>query len=295
MKNRILFSVVLLLCMNALMGQSKDFPTGSAVWTYNVTTDTNQPTTSNRRIRLTGDTIINGMTHQKISNWQGLLGFFRTEDKKVYYLPLDSTEAYLYYDFNLVVGDTFLNVQPSHHITVFDTLVVNQVDSVLTNDGYRKKWYFSSGLGWIEGVGHEANLINPFYEIPLSSTTWLFCFEKDESLIIETVADIYIEDEFVGYVNIGTLTCDGFTSPTNELSLQNKKVKLSPNPFIHQFEILSPTIPDGTNIQIFSIHGQLLQSIPHRGAITLPDLASGTYLISFEIKERRFTALLQKI
>ena len=103
-KISIFFSLTLFISVNTIFGQSKEFPTTFGSWVYNLYDPA--PTGQNVYYSLSGDSIINGTTYQSING--GSSGFFRTEGKKVYFLPNDLSQEYLSYDFSLVEGDSIL-------------------------------------------------------------------------------------------------------------------------------------------------------------------------------------------
>jgi len=275
--------------VNTLMSQSKDFPTSNATWIYNRLDPTN--TTDNNHYSLTGDSIINGITYQSING--GYLGFFRTEDKKVYFLPNDLSQEYLSYDFSLVEGDSILAYVDGIASSIPPEMIyVNKIDSILSNDGYRKRWSFErsdgDGLGgqWIEGIGTYYSLTYPIYLATFPER--LICFSKDDLWIVQDTVDIPT-------VPITLISCDGVIVSTGKTQLLYNQIKISPNPFEDQFDILSPEIPIGTDIDIYSVHGQLIRTISYQDQISLPELSSGTYLLSFEIEQTKYTTLIQKL
>lgn len=281
----------LLLSTNTLTAQSKSFPTTQATWRYNITDDFWNPTLYFDNYYISGDTIINDTTYQSVNN--GDLGFFRTVGNKVFYLPKDSTQSILLYDFDLEEGDFFLNKWGWGSSNYPDTLFVGSVDSILLNDGYRKIWSFTnSSKFWIEGIGNNWSVTHPNYEESLSGNRYLFCFRKEGGdLIYENSVDIYDD---LGYNIIGKLTCEGFIVSTEDDFETNDKIKVHPNPFDDHFEILSSEISEGTPVQIFSLTGQLVKTIPYQGKISIPGLAQGTYILSFTVEEKQFSTLLQK-
>jgi hypothetical protein len=276
---------LVILGVNELIAQSKEFPTTEATWRYNIEDPT--PTEAFHTIQLTNDSIINGTTYQSINN--GSSGFFRTEGKKVYHLPKDSIQDILIYDFSLVEGDPFV---ASFYSLPIDTVYVEKVDSVLTNDGFRKRWSFKDEDGtvdgrWIEGIGSYRSLTRPFFGTSFPNEM-LTCFKMEDDWIYETIVSIPT-------VPLTEYSCDGLIISTDNPSLVDGQIKISPNPYMHQFEILTPDVLDNTIIEIYSIYGQLVQTIAYKKQINLPELPPGIYLISFHLEQIRYISLLQKL
>lgn len=279
--------LLVILGVNALIAQSKDFPTSNGHWVYNRNDPT--PTINNSYYSLSGDSIINGITYQSINS--GFAGFFRTEGKKVYYLPNNLSQEYLSYDFSLVEGDSLLAYLDDLGSSSPEMIYVKKVDSILLNDGYRKTWSFEwtgGDLGgqWIEGIGTRNSLTYPFYnDLALER---LLCFNNGDGWIIQDTI-------FISNVPLTLISCNGVIVSTEEPSILSNQIKISPNPFVYQFDILFPGIPKGTFINIHSLYGQLIQTIPYQDHIILPELSSGTYLLSFELEQTKYTTLIQKL
>jgi len=282
--------IILFTPIITLLGQSKEFPTSDAKWKFNILGDSGG-TFSNSFLALTGDTIINNTTYYIVSNDFSNEGYLRKEEKKIYFIPEDSLQEYLLYDFNLELGDTFIN-QWSWNNSGTDTIYVSQIDSILTNDGYRKKWHFGPDGGeWIEGIGSTFYLTQPIYGETLGGGYKLLCFAKGDSLIYENPI-------WVSHPNgsIFEINCDDIIVSTEDhLSETNKNLTISPNPFKDHFYILFPEIPAGTKIQLFSITGKLIKTLEYYDNVFLPNIPSGIYLISFKINSKQHKSLIQKL
>jgi hypothetical protein len=108
-------------------------------------------------------------------------GAFREDTalRKVYYVPKDSSNESLLYDFNLSVGDTL----PLAYNNWDTTITVTSIDSILMGSDYRKRFWLSipsfnlpTGYGsLIEGMGSTFG----FYDrivTPFESGNYLNCF-----------------------------------------------------------------------------------------------------------------------
>ena len=120
--------------------------------------------------RFEGDTILDGKTYKKVliaedeyyEDWFFYGSYVREEEGKVYLREYLGEEG-LIYDFNLQLGDTITidNLLAPDGLT----LVLTEIDSVETNDGYRTRWKlekdaFSIPEFWIEGIGSQSGVLN---------------------------------------------------------------------------------------------------------------------------------------
>lgn len=281
MKKGILLVIALSL---AIIGFSQiDFPKTSATWKY-VFYDNTEPAVSKVNFHLLGDTLINNVTYQKTEE-----GFLRTEDKKVYFLPNDSVETYLLYDFNLDIGDGFPNTWgyvPGEP----DTAYVQQIDSVLTNFGYRKRWRFEQGGEWIEGIGSTWLLTRPIYQKSVSGFYSLLCFENGDSLVFEEEITYDIDNIPIIF------NCDDFVSILIEPDIEHL-IQISPNPVKNTLNIITPPIiPLNTSIYFHSTNGQLIRIYKSTSnSIALGSIPSGVYFISFIINQQKYITKLVKL
>lgn len=102
------------------------------------------------------DTLINNTGYVKLEYCGGgYKGAFRNDQGRVRYVPADSTEEYLLYDFTLTDGDTAFNVYfefpYSGGPTLTDVVIANVMYDPLLEG--RKVLYLQAGGEWIEGIG----------------------------------------------------------------------------------------------------------------------------------------------
>jgi hypothetical protein len=116
----------------------------------------------NYSIVISGDTLINGNTYHKLDipvqviethgacNSNGTLvspGYYAgcirqdTSIKKVFFVPPSDSVEWLLYDFNMAVGDS---VKGYTGTFAFPVEVVQNIDSVLVGNSYRKRWIINS-------------------------------------------------------------------------------------------------------------------------------------------------------
>ncbi|MCB0397468.1 MAG: T9SS type A sorting domain-containing protein [Flavobacteriales bacterium] len=148
--------------------------------------------------------------------------------------PGQNTET-LIYDFNVMVGDTFIPGSDN---------VVAEIDSVLTNLGYRKRYWLSQGaaskyVAVIEGIGSTYGLLTEL--VPPFETTWML--------------NCYVEQDSTIYPD-GTLPCDIPTSLT-DLHAAEVSLNVFPNPFDKATTIRSSVAC--SSYRIYSLAGELVR------------------------------------
>lgn len=141
------------------------------------------------------DTIIDGKLYQQVfisedehqEEWFFFGNFIREENNKVYLREYFGEEG-LIYDFNLQLGDTVVVNNPRSISAV--TLVLTEIDSVETTDGYRDRWKLTNDEFmipeyWIEGIGSMGGILNSSTEVfgGLCGTYILLCQEESGSTI----------------------------------------------------------------------------------------------------------------
>lgn len=111
---------------------------------------------------------LNGQSYS-YSIFQGTnyCGCFRNDslNRKVYFLPADSTNEKLLYDFSLHTGDTVQAWWNNYYSPMMNTILIEAEDSVLIGSIYRRRLGLTptgSGTGYlIEGIGSTFGLLNP--------------------------------------------------------------------------------------------------------------------------------------
>lgn len=269
--------------------------------------------TANYKLTYGGDSIYNGHTYKLIDFWQSS---YDNANDSIYYdndwrrhcamLREDSGRVYvkhlyywamnggppvtdkelLLYDFNLALGDTFF----FEDTLVYDWnqpnyFIVNHVDSMLTNIGYRKtisllptinNGYLEDmhggqptyGLTWIEGVGSNKGLL---YDIDyqLISTfglQWYYfhflCFSLN------------------GQYVYGAGTCD---YPLSVNEQKQNPISIYPNPAAENVSIDLPITYNKGTMQIYNLHGQLVKSASITGgglqSFNTSDIPNGVYTL----------------
>jgi hypothetical protein len=196
--------------------------------------------------------------------------------KKVYfYQPqpnsnIVDTSEILLYDFNMHIGDTLLT--RVYYNGIYECKnVVTDIDSVLVNGEYRKRFKvsrngYNAQFYWIEGIGSSMGLLG----------NWIMPFEADYELICYKVYDTL-------YFKVPKFaSCNGYLSVVKIMPVSPK---IYPNPAADFLQI--ENISDKTNIEIFSIDGKLQKSltISENGNVKINELAGGIYIIKLQTEK----------
>jgi hypothetical protein len=183
-----------------------------------------------------GDTIISGIKYQKIMKQEaqipgfpggggsstGYFGYFRedTVTRKVY-KRFANTET-LQFDFSLTAGDP---------MPTFPAFTLTNVDSVMTNAGYRKRFVFQDAnadtIIWLEGIGNLCHPLIPHSYCPISATlvtNHLICSHQHNQLIYDAGNQL---------VNIGCGNLNINDSEKPEVS----DINIFPNPSVSELRI----------------------------------------------------------
>lgn len=140
---------------------------------------------------LSGDTILNGKTYQKVigrspSNLQQptyYMGAIREEAGKVFkqYTDYETMVVgeFLLYDFNVKVGDTIHSTSPSGALSRKPVVIKIDTIELLTGEK-RKRFFFNNSSEWIEGIGSTSGFFTPSEEMPTGySIPQLACYKQD--------------------------------------------------------------------------------------------------------------------
>lgn len=226
------------------------------------------------------DTIIDGELYQKVfisedefqEEWFFYGTFIREENKKVYLREYFGEEG-LIYDFNLQLGDTVVVNNPRAASEV--ALVLTEIDSVETTDGYRERWKltneeFMIPEYWIEGIGSMGGVLNSSTEIfgGLCGTYILLCEEEDGN-------NIYLNPEYEYCYYL--LLDDG-----DKIEIQENSFNIIYRQSNHTFELVF-TERENRSIHITDINGRMVshvQSAENNIQLSLNGNSKGLFIIS---------------
>jgi len=265
-------------CWNIDMSQGMCFPGGWSDEKYS--------------IAISGDTAINGQTYHKLFtpfvkfnnysgecqqlNFPGYMGAFRQDipGKKVYFVPPALAVEQLLYDFSLNPGDTVKGyLQQAWDATD----IVQEVDSVLVGNSYRRRWLINPcyNIHLIEGVGSTYGLLQPSPGCMTDMADYeINCFSVDGvSLYPETSQECLL------------ITSTGGQNPDIAV------VKIYPNPSNDSFTVgvLRPDEID--EIRVSDMVGNLvfLKQVRNQGYFSISGLNRGTYILTIVDKNGRTT------
>ncbi len=297
-KAKLYFSVVFLLIILKANGQIyHGFPTVDGYWKTQYSwvgcldTIGISGVCSEYQYIITGDTSIGNDQFQKIElsgrdrnpndeTWtywnSGYHGCYRNdlEYKKVYYIPKDSIYESLLYDFNLNLFDT-LPESFIYHQAENMIVTVEQIDSILIQDTYLKRYHLSENAGFggeylIEGIGNTLGLlsqITPFFEHMYD----LLCFKNYED-------NLY-------YFDNDSSDCDLITRII-EITQEDFYLQIYPNPAKDFIIIDNEDIGKGVIIEIYNSVGQKVKTITDfrsNSIINIADLQNGLYFVRINL------------
>lgn len=156
-----------------IRAQNNPFPTDNATWTnrhqeyyYDSNTSTLHITNEQySKFCVNGsDTLINATNYNEIfacdltgSNY---FGAFREDSGQIYFVPADSTNEFLLYDFTLNEGDfqdVIVQDVWDNSFSIANTQI-SSVDTITVNNTQRRLLYTNDGFSWVEGIGSSTGL-----------------------------------------------------------------------------------------------------------------------------------------
>ncbi len=281
MKKNILFLLPFLFCTlsvfaQSLIGENKQWFIGEIFITQ-------PPKTS--IVRMEGDTIIDNRVYKKLfgtrdtvnQEWSPFQVFIREDSIKKIWLRSPDNEETLLYDFNLMVGDSFL-IDNGGGWTC--SIPVIEVDSVTLNNGERRKRIIFSyqafgdmedEVYWVEGIGSQFGLLyhtDAYCQNP-DFGQWLRCYFEDGQRQFGQVPDGECFYEFI--------------TNTDDLDTQTS-FSIYPNPASEQLTITLPG-SQRRNWELLNYHGQRIRQgeVNNTGdQISVVALPSGIYFLKIK-------------
>lgn len=234
------------------------------------------PDTSSYSVRIGEDTLLNNISYNKIyysndllnTNWVFDNTYVREDSTKKVFLKKGALDDVLLYDFSLQKNDTFL-------IEDVCNLIVNEVDSVMLNNGELRK-RLKLGIKdepnwgeeyWIEGIGSNFGVISHFGFCYFDYSDRFLCFYSDSELL-------YPENP---------PSC--FITPVKEI--KQNSIKIFPNPFQDFLYIENEELNIESYI-VYDVAGKLIENGSLEGMnnqINLEQSKSGFYILLLRDKE----------
>jgi hypothetical protein len=200
-------------------------------------------------------------------------GAYYEKDKRIYY-RLDTSAVFkVLYDFNLTLGDTFVNPFYIPNMVWVDSMaIVTQEDS--TGLGYYgRRTLYLNGQHWIEGIGNPSyhGIKHNIHPGTLSGGWEFKCQYADGQSI--PCADAYI----LGSEEFDLNRIKSFPNPVKDKLILND---LDPNAIVRLFNSSGQGIPIG--------------ELRSSNQIDCSNLSTGLYILSIEIhSETRFLKFLK--
>lgn len=264
-----LFLFVLSILPVALVAQQPSFPDSNVVfvnsfyqelpfgqigWPYQLMDVTNFCVAGS-------DTLIANDTFKKVIKCpeQVYHGAYRSENRKVYFVPKDSTNQYLLYDFSVEVGDTIPQVYFEYFYggSMFLTdYVIDYIDTIMINGNPHKR----INNNWVEGIGNlQGFLLEPYFNIS-QYLVELSCMSIDNTLY---------------YPMQGNDPCPMDLGVSDDLL---SKLVISPNPAAERIAING--IESEFDVIVRNIQGdKVFAQRMENNELEIAQLAAGMYLL----------------
>lgn len=269
---------ILLLSLNRLHAQTyTPFPDSGAVWVNsfsNLYWGEEMPYYDMEQVDnycVNGvDTIVGSFSYTMVQYCGGAYkGALRDNGGQVFFVPKDSSNEYLLYDFTATVGTNLTNVyiHPIYGEPSLYDFTVSSLDSIIINGDYRTIVNLAGG-SWIEGIGCTQGLFaEPWPNI------------SDYMVDLECMS--HNDTSFYPTFNIGSCTLDiGFTESIKTTS----KISVFPNPTNSKFEILNLELNSNSTITIVNSLGQKINpeiiTAENSIQVDLLEFTTGIYFVT---------------
>jgi len=241
-----------------------------------------------------GDTLINGNQYYKlfetgihIDQPGGQPGFcpnlyysytqntnllVRYDQKKLLIWSTANNQDEIFLDYNLHVGDTITNVGFSKPYGMNIKIPVTNIDSVLINGTYLKRFYYAGAMGTkyvMEKIGSIQGFLEP-YSYDFESGSSLNCYSENQ-------ITLYNEPS-------SSTTCD-ITLGLNETISQQENISIFPNPASSELKVVTKNGEQIIKVQIKNYLGQLIYMYNQSNSSFICDISSlesGVYFIAVE-------------
>ncbi|MCW3103179.1 MAG: hypothetical protein JWO09_1619 [Bacteroidetes bacterium] len=218
------------------------------------------------------DTVIGSIAYSELFRCGiGYAGALRDDGAgKVYFIPPDSTNELLIYDFTVGTGDTAHVYEQDFYSFDFHRvdLKAGLIDSVMVNGSYRKRVNFNGEPGvWVEGIGCSLGLFRNVWANVSYFYSNLDCMSQDDTTI------------YPSYSAGGCSLTAGISAP-----LQAEEIAMYPNPTGGLLQITTTQLI--SRVKVTDILGNILISKNNVGNISceldLSGLAADLYFVRME-------------
>lgn len=283
MKTKCVLPLVLFLIFsikNSFAQVYTPFPDSNAVWdVFEAFPSAEDSIWFTVHYGLNGDTIINSLNYHKLFFNSGLTdstmifsspntiynGAIRedTTAKKVYYIPKDSVNESIIYQFNLNYHDTVLI--PTIYGWYEEFVCISNNATILINSQYRKYYILQSQdfqqEFWIEGIGSGGGILNTYYHPTWDTLKYMLrCFHQNDTLLYHMNGCPWpvppCQSIFDGCYTQGLYT----KIEQNKGNLENN-IMIFPNPITGESILKIPGKISGKNalIEIYNTQGKLIK------------------------------------
>jgi hypothetical protein len=234
-----------------------------------------------------GDSLFNNNTYKKVlvctdelHSQPVFTGLIREDNQKVYYIPENSTNEFLLYDFSLAQGNTVELTTSYYYVEDTFTFYVNQVDFVEINGINLKRMQLTDVPPynnyvydtWIESIGSLNGFFNRGIR-PTGGSSNLLCYSKNNEIFYQNplFAECYYDNNDLDYLK-------EILSSVSEI--ENNDFSIYPNP-VSDILVLSSseTVSD---MEIFNSSGQKVyfeQLKNNQNEIVVSFLTKGLYVL----------------
>jgi hypothetical protein len=252
MKSQLL-TISFLLTLSIQLVAQVPFATDNAVWTNTQYTYTFNPPNPIPESELTSlevycvngvDTTIQSEVYTKVYHCLYLYkGAIREENSVVYFVPADSSNEYLLYDFGAQVGQTLTDVFVGFHNDdsfMLQDFTVQQTDTEIIG-GVSRRVVYVDQFRWIEGIGCETGLfMEPWTNVSMYENR-LECFSMNDQMI---------------YPNSGTEPCPYVFVGMNGIEDSSDPIAFYPNPTDEAVTISFDQLQSNVQISVTNDLGQ---------------------------------------
>ena len=217
------------------------------------------------------DTLINSIDYAQVYHCgEAYKGAWRDDAGAVYYVPADSAQEFLLYDFTLNAGDSaHVYYEDGSGQGVFADVVVANTGTSNEYGGVRKVLYLTTGAMWIEGIGPSWGLFTEPYVNVSNYELRLECMSQLDSIHFPVW-------------NVGPGTCAPLVMNVHDAKSDPGSIAY-PNPtngLVRVF-VTSASLP--TRADVLDAQGRVVMAIPRiasDGTIDLGALPDGVYAVS---------------
>ncbi|MBP5983522.1 MAG: T9SS type A sorting domain-containing protein [Fluviicola sp.] len=219
------------------------------------------------------DTLIGNNSYKKVIRCpeQVYHGAYRSENRKVYFVPKDSTNQYLLYDFSVEVGDTIPQVYFEHFYgegMFLPDYSIYYVDTIFINGNPHKR----INENWVEGIGNiQGFLLEPYFNISQYRVE-LTCMSIDNAM----------------YFPMQDVTPCPLDLAVSDVILP--KIAISPNPTSDK--LIIEGINDAAEINVINAQGKTVdfrRLSTHELAVS--DLVAGVYFV--QVTQNKQSAIVK--